>query len=106
MNSPHGTLPEEAFGAEVIEELAELMAEKTAVRVLEGLRATPRPFWTVESLAKLLQVSERKVRELLADGVIRSVTVGTARRIEPAAVEEYLATLRGGSTAAATREDS
>jgi excisionase family DNA binding protein len=53
-----------------------------------------RSFYTTKSLAQRLSVTERTVRNLLASGEIPSYTIGTARRIDPADVDRYLASRR------------
>jgi excisionase family DNA binding protein len=50
---------------------------------------------TVAQIAKRLQVTDRTVRNLLASGELPSYAVGTARRIDPADVDAYLAGRRG-----------
>jgi excisionase family DNA binding protein len=52
-----------------------------------------RPLYTVAALCDRLGLSDRVVRQMLTDGVIPSFRVGGARRVDPAAVDEYL-TLR------------
>lgn len=48
------------------------------------------PFYTPQTLAQRLALSERTVREMLARGVIPSYKVEGARRIDPADVQRYL----------------
>jgi excisionase family DNA binding protein len=53
-----------------------------------------RPFFTARTLAQYLALSERTVRQMLADGVIPSYLIGGSRRGDPADVDAYLATRR------------
>ena len=53
-----------------------------------------RQFFTPRSLADHLSISERTVRQMLADGVIPSYLIGSARRISPEDVDRYLAGCR------------
>lgn len=48
------------------------------------------PFFTVESLAAYLRVSDRQVRKLIARGELPSYKIGASRRIDPADVEKFL----------------
>ena len=50
-----------------------------------------RPFFTPRALAEYLAVSERTVRQMLADRRISSYKVEGQRRIAPGDVEKYLA---------------
>ncbi len=50
-----------------------------------------RPFFTPKGLADYLSISERTVRQMLADGRIPSYRVEGIRRIDPTDVEAYLA---------------
>lgn len=47
------------------------------------LPAQRRPFMSPKTLAAYLELSERTVRQMLADGVIPSYLIGGARRIDP-----------------------
>jgi excisionase family DNA binding protein len=62
----------------------------TAVTVLTERRA----FFTPRTLADYLAVSERTVRQMLADNVIPSYLIGGSRRIDPADVDAYVASCR------------
>jgi len=55
-----------------------------------------RAFFTPKTLAAYLAVSERTVRQMLADHVIPSYLIGGARRIDPADVDTYLDGCRDG----------
>lgn len=50
-----------------------------------------RPFFSQQSLARKLQVSDRMVRKLIETGQIRAYKVGRATRIAPEDVDSYLA---------------
>ena len=50
-----------------------------------------RAFFSPRALATYLDLSERTVRQMLADGVIPSYRFGGARRIDPADVDAYVA---------------
>lgn len=60
----------------------------SALRVVEDER---RPFFTPKTLAAYLTLSERTVRQMLADRRIASYKVEGQRRVDPADVEAYLA---------------
>jgi excisionase family DNA binding protein len=53
-----------------------------------------RCFFTARTLADFLAVSERTVRQMLADGVIPSYRIAGSRRIDPVDVDAYLAGCR------------
>jgi excisionase family DNA binding protein len=53
-----------------------------------------RAFFTPRMLAAYLAVSERTVRQMLADGVIPSYRIAGSRRIDPVDVDAYLAGCR------------
>jgi excisionase family DNA binding protein len=50
-----------------------------------------RPFYTVASLAKELQLAERTIRNFVESGEIPSYKFGRARRIRPDHVDSWLA---------------
>lgn len=50
-----------------------------------------RPFFTPKALAACLSISERTVRQMLADGKIASYKIGGQRRIAAEDVDAYLA---------------
>lgn len=74
-----------------VDELADALAERLAPRLTP---ADDRPLYTVAALCDRLGLSDRVVRQMLADGVIPSFRVGGARRVDPAALDEYLAAQR------------
>jgi excisionase family DNA binding protein len=68
---------------------------------LEGLAALvaarltdDRPLLSPRALGQRLGVSERTARDLIQSGRLRSVKVGGSRRVEPAEVDRYVASLR------------
>jgi excisionase family DNA binding protein len=54
-------------------------------------QATVSPFFTPKTLAAYLNLSERTVRQMLADRAIASYRVAGARRIDKTDVDAYLA---------------
>jgi excisionase family DNA binding protein len=71
----------------------DVLAEKIAAKVAEKTDA--RPLLSPAGLAERLGVSERKAREMLAEGVIPSLLVGGGRRVEPSAVDAYIDRQKG-----------
>jgi excisionase family DNA binding protein len=55
-----------------------------------------RPFYTTQSLARRLSLSERTVRDLIRRGEIPSYKVAGARRFDPADIDAWLAQRRSG----------
>jgi excisionase family DNA binding protein len=55
-------------------------------------------FFTPKTLAAYLAVSERTIRQMLADEVIESYKIAGSRRIDPADVADYLSRCRVGRT--------
>lgn len=57
-----------------------------------GMERKPNPsFFTERTLANFLAVSDRTVRNWIRSGKLPSYKLGTARRIDPADVEDFLA---------------
>lgn len=57
-----------------------------------GMERKPNPsFFTEQTLADFLAVSDRTVRNWIRSGKLPSYKLGTARRIDPADVEDFLA---------------
>ncbi len=54
-----------------------------------------------EAAAAALGIGRSKLFELIAAGHIETVQIGRSRRIPAQALEQYVARLRGGSTAPA-----
>jgi excisionase family DNA binding protein len=50
-----------------------------------------RPWFTPESLAERLQVSERMIRKWVAQGRLRSYKIDGCRRFDPVDVDAFLA---------------
>ena len=57
-------------------------------------------FFTPKTLANYLALSERTVRQLLADNTIPSYRIAGSRRIDPSDVDSYLQRCRNGRTLA------
>ena len=53
-------------------------------------------FFTPKTLAAYLALSERTVRQMLAEGVIPSYRIAGSRRIDPRDVDNYLRRCRDG----------
>lgn len=66
-----------------VEALAEALAER--------LGRAPRPLLSPAQVAERLAMSERWVRQLLADGELPSLKVGAATRVEAEALDAYIA---------------
>lgn len=63
--------------------------------VVERLQAlanakAPESLWTVDDVARYLNVSTRTVENLIAEGSLIPLRVRNARRFDPAAVRAYL----------------
>jgi excisionase family DNA binding protein len=56
--------------------------------------AKRRPWFTLESLASYLQVSERMVRKWVTQGRLRSYKLDGCRRFDPADVDAFVAQFR------------
>lgn len=54
------------------------------------IRNERQAFFTPETLAEYLQVTERYVHKLLSDGGLPSYKIGRCRRIDPADVDAFL----------------
>lgn len=55
-----------------------------------------RPMLAAKAVAARLGVSERTVRDLIATGVLASVKIGGARRVEPQVLDAFIASRRNG----------
>jgi len=53
---------------------------------------------TPEDAAEVLSIGRTKVYELLAAGLLRSVRIGTSRRVPREAVEEFITSLTDGES--------
>jgi excisionase family DNA binding protein len=98
------TFDVEAFKREIVDEFARqleamrsgLVAEMRAEFAAE-LRsvAESRPLYSAKDLAARWGISDRTVRSMIESGVLPSVKVNGARRVEAAAVDEYVARQKG-----------
>jgi excisionase family DNA binding protein len=61
------------------------------------LDAIPARLLTVAEVSELLAVSRGTIYRLMESGQITSIKVGGSRRIEPTAVEQFLAVCRSAS---------
>lgn len=85
-----------------VDELADALAERLLPKLAgcaaaaedDEPAADDRPLYTVASLCERLGLSDRVVRQMLSDNVIPSFRVGGARRVDPVALDEYLARQR------------
>jgi excisionase family DNA binding protein len=59
-----------------------------------ALHATRRPWFTPDTLATYLHVSDRMVRKWVAEGRLRSYKLDGCRRFDPADVDEFVSGLR------------
>lgn len=82
---------EQEYLAGLVDQIADAVAQRL------GVAADDRPLLDPKQLGVRLGVSERTARQMLIDGKIPSFTVaGGARRVDPAAVDAYLAQRRQG----------
>ena len=58
--------------------------------VAEVERDDRQVFYTPETLAEYLQITERYVHKLISQGDLPSYKIGRCRRIDPADVDEFL----------------
>ncbi len=58
-----------------------------------------RAFFTSDSLAAYLQVSDRMIRKWVSEGRLRSYKLDGCRRFDPADVDEFVAQFRARSEA-------
>jgi excisionase family DNA binding protein len=65
-----------------------------AMAEIHVLEVTERPFFTIATLAKRLQLGERTIRNYVESGEIPSYKFGRARRIDPEDVDSWLARRR------------
>jgi excisionase family DNA binding protein len=64
-------------------------------RMNDLLTVSPRDSWfTTDTLAERLQVSDRLIRKWVAEGRLRSYKLDGCRRFDPADVEHFLAGMR------------
>lgn len=65
-----------------------------------ALQGDPRDWFTPETLASRLKVSDRLIRKWVQQGLLRSYKFGSLRRFAPADVDEFVAQFlddRGGN---------
>ncbi|HET8862812.1 MAG TPA: helix-turn-helix domain-containing protein [Solirubrobacterales bacterium] len=53
-----------------------------------------QPWFTPETLAAYLQVSDRQVRNWVSEGLLVSYEIGSSRRFDPADVDAFVAQFR------------
>jgi excisionase family DNA binding protein len=71
---------------------ASIPVSETSANVIEPLLVT------AEQAATSLSICRTKVYELLRNGELESVRIGTSRRVPAAALAEYVERLRAGQT--------
>jgi excisionase family DNA binding protein len=67
------------------------------------MSAQPAVLLTIPDVASALQCSQRHVYQLLSEGRIASVKVGSLRRVAPAALDRYVESLTAEADRAAAR---
>ena len=65
------------------------------------ITTTRRPWFTPDTLAAYLQVSDRLIRKWVAEGRLRSYKLDGCRRFDPADVDAFVAELRDRRAVAA-----
>jgi excisionase family DNA binding protein len=97
---PRGQADVESEGEAVTADAEYLgrLAQEVAERVVAALPNPPddRPLLSPEQVAERLGIGERTARKLLLDGRIPSIVLdgGRLRKVEPAALDAYIASLR------------
>ncbi len=66
-----------------------------------SIQTQRRAFFTSETLASYLQVSDRLIRKWVAEGRLRSYKLDGCRRFDPADVDRFVAQFRDRRGAAA-----
>lgn len=90
----------ERAATELVTHLAHLtdaLATFTQDRASERSRPTAALMLTPEQAAEALAISRSGLYGLIRRGALRTVKIGTSRRVPAAALTEYLATLNGCS---------
>jgi len=59
-----------------------------------SIQTQRRAFFTTETLASYLQVSDRTIRKWVAEGRLRSYKLDGCRRFDPADVDSFVAQFR------------
>jgi excisionase family DNA binding protein len=72
------------------------LADEIVERLTARLAPDDRPLLSPEQVAERLGIGERTARKLLLDGRIPSIVLdgGRLRKVEPAALDAYIASLR------------
>ncbi len=84
-NLPH--FDPAALAARVAE--LEAVVSALSMRLLEVPKAKP-PLMSVRDVGRRLNVSERTVRTLIADGQLRPIPIRGQHRFSPAAIDAYI----------------
>jgi excisionase family DNA binding protein len=81
----------EAAFARALDELAALRAD------VAQLRAAPdrSPLYSAKDVAARLGISERTARQMIADGTLPSLKTGGLTKVQPSALDEYVARQKG-----------
>ncbi len=66
----------------------------TAVPTELSVSSERRAFFTTDTLAAYLQVSDRMIRKWVAEGRLRSLKLDGCRRFDPAEVDAFVAGFR------------
>jgi len=96
------TPPVETLAAElapIVDQFATLVAFRVAERIGRTPTSDDRPLLSLSEVGGRLGIAERSARALVARESgrgprLRSVLVGGARRVEPAELDAYIASLR------------
>jgi excisionase family DNA binding protein len=97
------TFDVEAFKREIADEVvARLRAERDR-EVTESVAAALRaereredwPLLSAKDVATRLGISERTARQMIADGTLPSLKTGGLTKVQPSALDEYLARQKG-----------
>lgn len=73
----------------------EELADAIALRLAEKLDV--RPLLSVREAGERLGVSERTAREIITAGELPTVMVKGSRKVEPAAIDRYIAAQKGAA---------
>lgn len=78
------------------------MSNLTTLHEQPGIRLHEPALLRPEDVARSLQISRTRVYDLIRDGSLRSVKVGSSRRVTPAALHDFISSLEpfGGGEAA------
>jgi len=67
---------------------------RLAVMSETTINTQPQPWFTPDTLAAYLHVSDRVIRKWVAEGRLRSYKLGACRRFDPSDVEQFLSANR------------